>query len=113
MAFLTRGPNCNLNTKPCNYNYIEIIPRRPRLPPPKGDSPSPRSDDNNNGTYLRPDSLIYDTVPDGLSVGSFSSSEEPERIEAESSVHTRTGRGDSPRRYKTEARIELGQRESL
>ena len=83
----------------------QSISRRPRLPPPPGDSPRPRSpDDNNNGRYLRPDSLIYDTVPDGHSVRSFSSSEEPERIEA------RAGGGDSPRRYKTEARIELGQR---
>ena len=88
------------------------ISRRPRLPPPKGDSPSPRSDDNNNGTYLRPDSLLYDTVPDGHSFGSFSSSEDSEGIEAASYDQTRGGRGDSPRRYKTEARIELGQRGS-
>ena len=107
MDFLTPGSDIGSDLLTANKN----ISRRPRLPPPKGDSPFPRSrsDDNNNGTYLQPDSLIYDTVPDGHSVGSFSSSEEPDRIRAVSSGNTRGGDGGSPRRYKTEARIELGQ----
>ena len=70
--------------------YIhKFISFRPRLPPPK--DRRDESDDNNNQSYLRPDSLIYDTVTDGHSLRSHSP--EPQ----------------TPRRFKTEARIELVQ----